>query len=77
MKIIILFFILFTIGCTKHPAPIAYNCPQLILPNDPIPRTRNLNSESRPDEVIKAWVATTVEYRGWNKAVRRQVESSK
>lgn len=64
------------ISCTHKPIPISYNCPKIVLPSDPVPQTKRLNKNSRPDQVIKAWVATANEYRGWNKIVREQVENS-
>jgi len=63
-------------ACSRTAAPIAYDCPVIILPDDPAPLTASLTDESRPDEVIKAWVATAYAYRGWNQDVRQQIESS-
>lgn len=74
-QVILCFFIIaFTTGCgTKAIQPIAYDCPKIKLPNDPIDYTKSLNEKSTPDEVIKAWVATAQSYKGWNKTVRRQI----
>jgi hypothetical protein len=68
--------ILSVISCAHKPLPISYNCPKMVLPPDPVPQTKRLTKNSRPDQVIKAWVATANEYRGWNKIVREQVENS-
>ena len=61
-------------GCASEiePVPVAYNCPRLMLPDDPVPATIQLTDKSTPDEVIKAWVATAYAYRGWNQIVRKQ-----
>ena len=68
--------ILIITSCAHKPVPIAYHCPKIELPPDPISQTKRLNRNSRPDQVIKAWVATANEYKGWNKIVREQVENS-
>jgi hypothetical protein len=61
---------------TKEPIPISYHCSVIQLPDDPISPVGALTRDSRPDEVIKAWVATAYAYRGWNRAVRKQIEDS-
>lgn len=68
--------ILIVTSCAHTPTPIAYHCPKIELPPDPVPQTKRLTSKSRPDQVIKAWVATANGYKGWNKIVRQQVENS-
>lgn len=77
IKILILLVILVAMtGCAPKAVPLAYNCPTITLPPDPIPVIRKLTAKSRPDEVMKAWVETAYQYRGWNQAVRNQIESS-
>ena len=58
------------------PTPVVLNCPKIILPKDPIIPLSQLTDESKPDVVIKAWVVTAMAYRDWNKAVRKQVQTS-
>ncbi len=61
-------------GCTHdNPVKVVYDIPELSLPPDPIPYTNTLTSKSTPDQVMKAWVATAMQYRGWNQAVRKEV----
>lgn len=63
-------------ACTPKITPVAYNCPKIQLPADPIAPANKLTDKSQPDEVMKAWVVTAIAYRDWNRAVRRQIESS-
>ena len=63
-------------ACAQRPIPIAYECPKLQLPADPVAPVRTLTPQSSADEVIKAWVATAVAYETWNVVVRKQVNSS-
>lgn len=78
MKRVVLLSCLLLVACASNKViPIAYNCPRVTLPPDPIPATKTLNAKSTPGDVMKAWVATAYAYRGWNMAVRRQVETSK
>lgn len=62
--------------CASKPTTIAYQCPRILLPPDPIPATAKLNPQSKPDQVVKAWVATTIAYKGWNTVVRHQIAES-
>jgi hypothetical protein len=55
---------------------LAYQCPVIKLPDDPIPFTNALTDASPPADVVKAWVATTVQYYNWNLAVRNQLAYS-
>ena len=64
-------------ACASKIEPVAYNCPRIELPDDPVSLTDTITDDSTPDEVMKAWVATAYAYRGWNRTVRQQVESSK
>jgi hypothetical protein len=73
--LLLLLFVMLTSCMT--PKPVAYHCPRIILPADPVPPTRKLTLKSQPNDVMKAWVATAYLYQGWNKTVRKQVESSK
>ena len=62
-------------SCAK-PTPVALDCPKIILPKDPIIPLSQLTDESKPDVVIKAWVATAMAYRDWNRAVRKQINAT-
>ncbi len=62
-------------ACTTTPIPVSYNCPKLELPSDPPQAIRLLNSKSKPDEVMKAWVATATDYYQWNQIVHAEVDS--
>lgn len=53
--------------------PIAYDCPIITLPTDPIVPIMLITSTSSPDEVMKAWVATAIAYRDWNRVVHKQI----
>lgn len=63
-----------TLTSCAHVTPVALDCPKLILPNDPQVPIHQITSASKPDEVIKAWVATATAYRDWNIIVRKQIE---
>ena len=64
-------------GCVApKPIPIAYNCPIIQLPPDPEIITRQLTDASRPDEVMKAWVATASSYYQWNRIVHQEIENA-
>jgi hypothetical protein len=69
-------FLILTSCATTKPIPVAYKCPQLVLPPDPITPLDKLTDKSKPDEVMKAWVSTAVAYRDWNHIVRQQVNVS-
>ena len=73
---ILTLFIAFSIGlvgCATKPIEIAYDCPKLILPKDPILYTQKLTNKSSAEQVMKSWVATANAYRDWNVTVRKQV----
>ena len=69
--------IIFTSSCAVKAVPVIYKCPQITLPADPIPLTKQLTDRSKPDEIIKAWVATATAYRNWHHIVRKQIDNSK
>lgn len=73
---VIILFLNFT-SCTTPPPNIAYECPEIILPHDPFVPIGSLTDKSKPDEVMKAWVATAIAYRDWNRIVRQQIDMSK
>jgi len=76
MRAGILAVILLISGCaTEKPVQIMYNCPAIELPVDPEVPVKKLKKTSTPDQVVKAWVATAVAYREWNKNVRAEVNS--
>lgn len=65
-------------GCaSQNPVPVAYDCPELELPPEPIAATQKLTVNSRPDEVVKAYVATLRNYKGWIQTVEAEVEKTK
>lgn len=72
----IMAFLILTSCSTVKPIPVAYDCPKLVLPADPITPIDKLTDKSKPDEVMKAWVSTAVAYRDWNRIVRQQVNVS-
>ncbi len=74
---LLLFIALNCASCATKPIAVAYNCPQIVLPPDPVPATKRLTAKSNASQVMKAWVATAYAYRGWNLAVRKQIENSK
>lgn len=60
-------------GCsTQKPLPVVYDLPTIKLPAAPPEFTQGLNDKSTPDEVVKAWVASSVAYKSWMIAVKRQ-----
>ena len=63
-------------GCASTPKPVAYDCPVIALPPDPVPEVSKLTVKSTDDEIIKAWVITAIQYREWNIIVRRQIAAS-
>ncbi len=77
MPILVIMMLLFLEACGTKTIPLSYNCPTIQLPIDPIPFTRSLTLTSQPDEVIKAWVATAMEYKGWDETVRKEIQESK
>lgn len=77
-KTILVFFIpAFIFSCSIFkPTPIAYHCPVIHLPPDPIISLNKINDKSKPDEIIKSWVYTAIAYKNWNKIVRKQIKNS-
>lgn len=73
----IILFLICTSCSSVKTTPVSYQCPQIKLPADPVPATRHLTARSKPNEVIKAWVATALAYREWDIIVRKQVQNSK
>lgn len=77
MKKLLLIICFSLSGCALFkPTPVVYHCPKIILPEDPISPVDNLTQNSKPGDVIKAWVVTAIEYKNWNRIVRKQVENS-
>lgn len=74
---LLLMLCLLVTACMKSQPPVTYQCPRVVLPDDPKNNLATLTEESTPDQVIKAWVATAVAYRNWNHAVREQVQDSR
>lgn len=73
-----IFLVSILASCSSmNPIPIAYECPTLDLPPDPIPATKSLTGKSRPDEIMKAWVKTATDYYQWNQIVHAEVETSR
>lgn len=75
MRLIIILGCVLLTSCATKPIQIAYNCPKIELPPDPIVYAKKLNDKSNSEEVMKSWVATAIGYRDWNKTVRKQVAS--
>lgn len=75
-KFLILVVTLWLQACSFN-RPVAYKCPAIIFPADPIPAVYKISRKSSPDEVMKAWVSTAVAYKRWNQIARKQVQSSK
>lgn len=74
---VIIIIITCCISCSyKSLKPISYNCPKIELPDDPIIPLKNINEQSKSDEVIKAWVVTAYLYREWNIVVREQIDET-
>jgi len=70
-----LFFLL--TGCAKQLNPnLIGDIPTLNIPSDPEEPVKKLTPESKPDEVIKAWVATATAYKNWNRVIRNQIKNS-
>jgi hypothetical protein len=75
MRNIVYLIFLALMACSTTPKPIAYQCPAIQLPPDPVTPIRSIDSHSQPGEIAKAWVATAQAYMGWNSAVREEVEN--
>lgn len=76
-KSLVIVLVLHLAACsTMKPVAIAYHCPKIVLPEDPIAPVDKLTDKSKPDEVMKAWVSTAIAYRDWNRVVRQQVSVS-
>jgi hypothetical protein len=70
--------VMILVGCaTQKPTPVVYAPPHIELPPDPIPATNRITDDSMPAEVMKSWVSTAVDFRGWNVAVRKLIENSR
>lgn len=70
--------IIFINGCaTNEPIPVVYDEPRIQLPPDPIPATNRITDHSTEGEIMKSWVSTAMDYRGWNIAVRQLIENSR
>lgn len=76
IQVLVFIFIVAISACAQQPVPIAYHCPRIVLPSDPALPVKNLNANSKPNDVMKAWVATAVGLRTWNKIVRQQINAS-
>ena len=63
-------------SCSTVRTPVTLDCPQLVLPADPVSPLSKISDKSTPDEVMKAWVSTAILYRDWNRIVRKQVQES-
>lgn len=64
-------------ACAKpYVGPIPDQIPTLNIPKDPEEPVKNLTKDSKPDEVIKAWVATATAYKNWNRTIRNQIQNS-
>jgi len=75
-KALIAFLILVLSGCATTPRPIVYNCPKIVLPPDPVPEVYKLTVKSKPGDIVKAWVATAIQYHDWNLAVHKEISEA-
>lgn len=62
-------------GCASSSIPVAYQCPSIVLPSETNLNVSGLNEKSRPDEVIKAYVADLTNSRAWIKAVKEETST--
>ena len=62
-------------ACATKPIPIAYQCPRLTLPTDPVLELKTLTAASTPDKAVKACWADIMALRGWDSTVRQEVTS--
>jgi len=76
-KLIVIIYVILLSSCaTSKPEPIIVKPQHIELPPDPIPATNQITDNSLPAEVMKSWISTAVDYRGWNIAVRKLIESA-
>jgi hypothetical protein len=71
VKILIIVLLILISGCSG--TKIAFECPKVQLPPDPVLATSILTSKSQDDEIIKAWVASAASLKNWNRVVRAQL----
>lgn len=76
LGLVIILAMLITACSTTKPRPVAYQCPPVKLPSEPIEPILSLKQDSRPDEIIKAWVATATGYKAWHDTVLDQYPQS-
>lgn len=72
----IVMWLLFSVliaGCASTPDPIAYSCPPILLPPDPINYTSRITTKMPPNLVVKYAAAELKSYKGWYKIVKREV----
>lgn len=67
------FTLLGIVSCATKPIPVVYQCPVVKLPPEPVAHLSRLTNKSRPDQVLKAYVADLSAYKGWCHAVQKQV----
>lgn len=77
-QILLLTSAMLVISCSSStPVPVVYNTPRIELPPDPIPATNKITDNSTSAEVMKSWVSTAADFRGWNIVVRKLIENSR
>lgn len=73
MKKLLFLSLIFIAGCSSQPLKLAYDCPRISLPPIPALPVKNLNDNSQPDEVVKAYVASIRLMKDWSVAVNKAV----
>lgn len=76
MKMLMLIMLSLT-ACTPKVTPVAYDCPVLELPPDPVLSVRKLTPNSPLPTVMQYCIADLITEHGWNVAVRHQNERSR
>lgn len=74
MRILLLLVTLLT-GCSSEPIKLAYNCPIINLPPDPIWQTKLLTAKSTASTVVKSFPADLGSCRTVDNAMRVQIQT--
>lgn len=62
-------------GCASKPIELAYNCPVITLPVEPVWSTKSLTTNSSPNLVVQTLVADDIKGRGWIKTVYEEIKA--
>lgn len=71
--ILIVIIIFFITACAPKVTQLAFHCPAVQLPPDPIMQTKLLTNKSKYNVVAQSYYADLTGQIGWNHAVRKQV----